>query len=263
MAKILIVDDSFVMRKNIKLMLEKVGHVVVAEVEDGANAYDAYVKYLPDLVTMDLEMPKVGGLEATERIIRQFPDAKIIVISGLSNKANITKAVRMGAYHFILKPISEEKVTSVVNVALTMKIDITKRLELVEKINSNQNIPADGNEGPLKGKEKSYRLDNINSTCVLIIIERNLNQEDMRAMATEIGVMLSAKRDKYLLEFAKGILMSEDALGWINQLTTRIGIRGGVVRAVCRDSQFYNFVKDRSDAGISSLAQVLRLSTLG
>lgn len=81
MAKILIVDDSKIMRINLKKIFEELGHTVVAEAGDGNAALEAYEEHSPDLVTMDITMPGMSGIETVEAMMKRFPSAKIIMTS--------------------------------------------------------------------------------------------------------------------------------------------------------------------------------------
>lgn len=118
MAKILIVDDALVMRKTLSIMLTQLGHTVVAEASNGIQACVEYEKHHPDLVTMDINMPGINGIEAIERLLQQFPQAKIIVISALGQKHMVFEAVEKGAQNYIVKPITAEKLASVLQEVL-------------------------------------------------------------------------------------------------------------------------------------------------
>jgi len=122
MASILVVDDSIIIRKNLRSILNNGGHRVVAECADGMQAYLEYSRHKPDLVTMDITMPRVGGIEAIKKILSTFPQAKIIVISSVDQKNIIFASLQEGAKNYILKPFSEEKVLSVVNKVLGHKV---------------------------------------------------------------------------------------------------------------------------------------------
>lgn len=115
MARIMIVDDAAIMRRNIQLMLERAGHTVVAEAGNGAQAFHEYQVHKPDLVTMDITMPGINGVETVKNIVAEFPDALIIIISALSSKHLVLQAIKNGAKHYIIKPISAEKLLVVVN----------------------------------------------------------------------------------------------------------------------------------------------------
>ncbi len=88
MARILIVDDSAVMRLNLRKILMESGHEIIAEAPNGKVALNMYEKYKPDLVTMDITMPVMSGVDATGFIVSKYPDAKIVMISALNQKKN-------------------------------------------------------------------------------------------------------------------------------------------------------------------------------
>jgi YesN/AraC family two-component response regulator len=118
MAKIMIVDDSTVMRMNLRKILINAGHHIVAEAQNGKDACLYYEKLRPDLITMDISMPLMSGVEATRVIMERFPDANIIMISALTQKNMVYEALRNGARHYIIKPIDSDKVLRVVNEVL-------------------------------------------------------------------------------------------------------------------------------------------------
>ncbi|MDD4600631.1 Chemotaxis protein CheY [bioreactor metagenome] len=118
MARIMIVEDSRMMRQNLRIMLEKAGHTIVAEAGDGLQAFHEYSVHKPDLVTMDLTMPGISGIDTVQNIIAEFPNANIIVVSVLNGRASVIQAIANGARHYIIKPISSEKLLSVVNEVL-------------------------------------------------------------------------------------------------------------------------------------------------
>ena len=110
MARILIVDDSLVQRKILRKFVVSLGHTVVGEAASGSQAFVEYTKLKPDLVTMDLTMDGDDGAEAIDKIIAEFPEARIIVVSARQESEVILDALERGARHFLIKPISEEKV---------------------------------------------------------------------------------------------------------------------------------------------------------
>ncbi|MCK4718179.1 MAG: response regulator [Thermoplasmata archaeon] len=107
--KALIVDDSMVMRQMIEDILNKDGFEVVAHAQDGEEAIALYAKHNPDLVTMDIVMPKTHGIQALKGIIQKDPDARIIVISGLHQKALVMEALEAGARDYVIKPFEEKE----------------------------------------------------------------------------------------------------------------------------------------------------------
>lgn len=119
MARILIVDDSKMMRRNLVKILTDAGHEVVAQVENGSEACAAFAEFQPDLVTMDINMPVMDGIEAVKRIIVDFPEAVIIMISAHNEQNRVYEAIKSGAKNYIVKPIRADKVTSIINKAMS------------------------------------------------------------------------------------------------------------------------------------------------
>jgi two-component system chemotaxis response regulator CheY len=115
---VLIVDDSAIVRRRLREILEKSGHEVIAEAADFDDAIHCYKQFPVDLVTMDIQMPGKNGIEAV-KIIREIdPEAKVIMISSVEQKDLIFEAIKNGAKNYIVKPFSEEKVQQVVKATL-------------------------------------------------------------------------------------------------------------------------------------------------
>ena len=121
MARILIVDDSKIVRRNLKTILSKEGHEIIAEAENGMQAYHEYEKYKPDLVTMDITMPLLDGVRAVKKIMTSHPEARIIMVSAIDQKNMVIAAIQNGAKHYILKPFDPDKVIAAVNAVLDNK----------------------------------------------------------------------------------------------------------------------------------------------
>ena len=111
MAKqILIVDDAQFMRTMLSKLIEENGYEVADQAVDGKEAVEKYKELSPDLVTMDITMPKMDGIEATKKILEHDPDAKIIMCSAMGQKPMVIESLQAGAKDFIVKPIKPEKV---------------------------------------------------------------------------------------------------------------------------------------------------------
>lgn len=134
MATILIVDDSSIARRNLATILTDAGHTIVAEALNGEIAYIEYERYLPDLVTMDITMPTLDGIGAVRKIMNDFPDANIIMVSALDQKNMILLAIQSGAKHYIIKPFTADKVIKVVSEVLFFSENAEK---LSTSINNN------------------------------------------------------------------------------------------------------------------------------
>lgn len=105
---IMIVDDSNVIRNRISRSSKEIEFEVVATAMNGADALELYKQHRPDIVTMDLTMPKMDGLECIFSITDFDDNANILVISALSDKATGIKALELGARGFICKPFTDE-----------------------------------------------------------------------------------------------------------------------------------------------------------
>ncbi len=114
MSRIMVVDDAVVIREKLKILLTKAGHEVVAEAGNGLQASLLYARYKPDIVTMDITMPGVDGFEGIRKIKESNPNAQIVVISAMGQKAIIMEALEAGASGFILKPFDISKVLTVI-----------------------------------------------------------------------------------------------------------------------------------------------------
>lgn len=112
--KVLIVDDMMFMRAALKKILEGTdAYEVVGEGENGEDGMKKYKALMPDIVTMDITMPDMDGLEALEKILAINPEAKIVMISAMGQEKNIVTAIKLGAKNFIVKPFKPEKVLEV------------------------------------------------------------------------------------------------------------------------------------------------------
>jgi CheY-like chemotaxis protein len=118
MTRLLIADDSPIMRRNLTTILRQAGYTVAAEAANGAEAVDAYRKHRPDLVTMDITMPVMDGIEAVKRILAESSDARIIVISAFDQRSMLFEAMENGAKQYLIKPITPEKLLHAVGQAL-------------------------------------------------------------------------------------------------------------------------------------------------
>lgn len=108
--RVLIVDDAAFMRMMIKNILTKHGYEVVGEAANGKEAVKLYKQLKPDVVTMDITMPEMDGIEGVKAIRAIDPNAKIIMISAMGQQAMVMEAIQAGAKDFIVKPFQQERV---------------------------------------------------------------------------------------------------------------------------------------------------------
>ena len=101
-------------------MLEDLGHCVVGNANTGERAIEAYRAHVPDLVTMDITMPDMDGIEATRRIIDEFPKANIIMVTSHGQERMVIDALGAGAKGYVLKPLHQDKVADMIGRALAL-----------------------------------------------------------------------------------------------------------------------------------------------
>lgn len=118
MAKVLIADDSIFMRQTIRLILEESGLEIAGEAENGLIAVGMYRECNPDVVTMDITMPEMDGLEALKAIRQMDPNAKVIIISAMGQECHVLEAIKKGAKSFIVKPFKKEQILEVIHKAI-------------------------------------------------------------------------------------------------------------------------------------------------
>jgi len=118
MAKLLIADDAAFMRMILKKMVIDAGYEVVAEAENGKIAVELYDKHRPDLVTMDITMPEMNGIEALEKIKAINPKAKVLMCSAMGQQSMVVDAIQKGAIDFIVKPFDENRIKEALQKAM-------------------------------------------------------------------------------------------------------------------------------------------------
>ncbi len=111
---VLVCDDAIFMRTMISDILTQAGFDVVGEAESGSQAVEKYKQLRPDLVTMDIVMPDMGGIEAVREICKVDPTAKILMCSAMGQQALVVEAIQAGAKDFVVKPFQPSRVLEAV-----------------------------------------------------------------------------------------------------------------------------------------------------
>lgn len=110
MLNVLIVDDSLAIRIKMKSFLEKLGHNIIAEAKNGEEAINLYESLSPDLITMDISMPGMNGIESLEKIMEiSNNEANVIMITANGQDGIVKDSLLLGAKGYILKPVTEDK----------------------------------------------------------------------------------------------------------------------------------------------------------
>ena len=114
----MIVDDSLIMVQKLSAMMRDLGHQVVRTCKNGAEAIHDYTLVKPDVVTMDITMPEMDGIEAMQGILQQDPEARIIMVTSHGQEAMVLKALDAGAAGYVLKPVVKEKLAAMIERAM-------------------------------------------------------------------------------------------------------------------------------------------------
>lgn len=117
---VLIVDDSPVMRDILTKVFTEDGFNVVGVAADGVEAIEMFEEHHPDIMTLDIIMPKMRGTEVLERIMAKYPEAKVVMASSVSDARTVMKCLKIGAKQYILKPYDKAKVMAAVRKALDL-----------------------------------------------------------------------------------------------------------------------------------------------
>ena len=242
MARILIVDDSAIMRRNLKTILVQAGHTVVGEAINGGQAHLMYRTHVPDLVTMDITMPSVNGIEAVKLIKKEFPDAKIIMVSALDQRGMVLEALKQGASHYIIKPINSETVIDVVNKVLGIHPQETNKATL----QSEDNVPEEVQVAP-------FIIENIDNTFQ-IKLSPSLTDESFAMLMQAVQGLLYVKPLRVLLNFSTIETLPDPLLYKIAGMVQAVKNSMGIIKVVAQNKNFVNTVKEKK---VDNLTEVI------
>jgi two-component system chemotaxis response regulator CheY len=117
--RLLIVDDALIMRKRIRDIATAAGWEIAGEAQNGEEAVALYRQETPDLVTMDIVMPKMDGVTALKQLMTAHPEARVVMISAVDQKAKLSECIQTGAIDFIVKPFDKDRLRSFFDKYLT------------------------------------------------------------------------------------------------------------------------------------------------
>ena len=118
MARVLVADDASFMRQMIREIVEAEGHEVVGEASDGDEVVEEFKRLQPDVVTMDIVMPRRSGIDAVKGIVDLDPGAKVVMCSALGQETLVQEAMQAGALDFIVKPFKPDAVIATIQKVL-------------------------------------------------------------------------------------------------------------------------------------------------
>lgn len=224
MARILIVDDSTVMRKNLYSIFTKNGHEVVGEAVDGRQAIISYITLKPDIVTMDITMPKLSGIDAVSEIIKKDSNARIIMLSALNQKQMVFEALKNGAKHYIIKPIDSDNLIAVVDEVLK---DEPKKVEK-KKVEIIEDKPG-------------FKIDNLNGKFIIEFNEY-LGKKDLLGLDTAIKGLLFIKPLNIVFDFGSLQNITDELVKSIISFGKNIERSDGNVEYKSEDERISNII---------------------
>ncbi len=127
--RVLVVDDSPIITRKICMMMDLIGYQVIKTAATGREAIIAYKECRPDVVTMDITMPDMDGIEATRIIKKAFPEANIVMVTSHGQEKMVLEALKAGAKGYVLKPFQQQKIFEVIEKACN-------RVVLHDKLNA-------------------------------------------------------------------------------------------------------------------------------
>jgi DNA-binding NarL/FixJ family response regulator len=191
---VLLAEDHMIVREGFRKMLElEDDFEIVGEAQDGRQAVALAKKFRPDVVLMDIAMPLLNGLEATRQILKDFPTAKVLMLSAHSDDAYVNNATESGAMGFLLKQTSAHEVCRAIREIQKGKTffspSISKRLD-------HENKKSSGRTGTLK--KKAAQLTSREMEVLQLIAEGKANKETASELG--IGIKTVEKHREHLME---------------------------------------------------------------
>lgn len=119
MANILIIDDARLIREKLSAILSNQGHTIIGTAENGQEGLQLFKELRPDLVTLDITMPIMDGIETLKEIMRADPDASVVMCSAMGQQRLVVEAIELGAKDFIIKPFDDKRIIETIHFILS------------------------------------------------------------------------------------------------------------------------------------------------
>ncbi len=240
MARVLVVDDSTFSRRKLKTILTQAGHEIVSEAANGIQAIKEYERHRPDLVTMDVTMPIMDGVTAVQRIMGDFPDARIIIVSAITQRNMVLSALESGARHYIIKQSPDNKVMEVVNAVL-----------------SDDGIPQKQQNEILCEKKQSKGISDMpisieNHNGVFVIDVENVQVNNLEQLKTAIKGLTAVKPLKVIFNFGIMENLDNDSLDKLVLIMRSIKNSSGDIKVVSKNGSIVRYLRSMDIGLISS-----------
>ena len=208
MKKILVVDDSEIMRRNIKAIITSANkYIIVGEAKNGSEAFDMYEKYLPDIVTMDVTMPVMDGVESSKKILSKHPDAKIIIVSALDQKSTVFTALEFGVKQYIMKPVTPKSLLKAIS-------DIAESDDKADNKNNIGILDFDISEADeVSEAKKAFVIEKDSNGHIIFNVKAVLGVKEIAKLKEEALkiTIASGKKNKFIFNF-ENINITEDSV---------------------------------------------------
>jgi two-component system nitrogen regulation response regulator NtrX len=256
MTKILIIDDEPGIRKTLAAILEDEQYQAVAA-EDAIRGLEILEEEPADLVFLDVLLPRLGGLEALERIRKDWPNTEVVVISGHANVDMAVRAVKLGAFDFLEKPLSLDRVLTVCNNALTMRRLREENSDLKKSILSSEEII--GISDAIAGVRKLIKQAAVSDARILITGENGSGKE----LVARAVHRLSSRADRPFVEvncaaIPESLIESELFGHEKGAFTDAVSSHKGRFELAHRGTLFLDEIGDMSMAAQSKVLRVIQ-----
>jgi len=251
-------------RRNLKNILLAEGHTVLAEATNGVQAFVEYENHRPDLVTMDISMPILNGIDGTKKILDAYPDAKIVMVSALNQKRMILTALQFGAKHYIIKPFSPEKVSEVVNEVLNLSCKLPQADQSSAAIPNNSvvNISMPLQQPKNENVVRPFFIESKEGISVVNISSSMCNRY-LPALKLGIQRLTSAKPIKVAFNFGDLEVIEEDTFNEIKNIYQNILSLGGSCVMTSSNQDFVANISEKENSPLIKLySEKLDLSKL-
>ncbi|WP_127585492.1 response regulator [Paenibacillus koleovorans] len=256
MANIMIVDDSPIIRRSLTRILEQLGHQVVMEAVDGRDAVEKFKERPVDLITMDIHLPGMNGIEAVRHIRQISSSVIIIMITSVEQKNMVYDALKLGARHYIVKPFTDEKVKEV----FESVIGLTPLQEAAQQ--RKQQIVAETREKAAEERKKREPLKleapalmampfeiGVKDGRVVMIMQRHVNLTNLAHFHACLQGMLYLRSTKFVFDLWEPI-NDEEGLRLLLDFITTVRNRKGTVGVVVNDLAAFNVLKSKLTTGV-------------
>lgn len=207
MKKVMIVDDSEIMRRNIKAIIASANkYEIIGDARNGAEALEKFEKLRPDIVTMDITMPIMDGIECSKNILNKFPDANIIIVSALDQKSLVFTALEIGVKQYVMKPVTPKtllKALSDIEEDSEDKLGV-KQSDIVKFETTLSDAEKSNNHFIIEKDAKGHIILNIKKAPDLKMIEEIMNDA--------IKISSSINRNHKVIFNFENIFISDDSV---------------------------------------------------